>query len=58
MSYIERTARKIYPILNALKKVMLPEKKVNKVVRSGRRQKSRDPKQTVLRMEPAEEEEI
>jgi hypothetical protein len=26
-SYIERTARKLYPILNVLKKKMIPEKK-------------------------------
>ena len=27
MSYIEKTARKLYPILNELKKRMVPEKK-------------------------------
>jgi len=27
MSYIEKTARKLYPILNELKKRMIPEKK-------------------------------
>ena len=27
MSYIERTARKLFPILNELKKRMVPEKK-------------------------------
>ena len=29
MSYIERTARKLYPILTALKKRMIKEKKPN-----------------------------
>lgn len=33
MSYIEKTARKLYPILNELKKRMVPEKK--KVVQSA-----------------------
>lgn len=27
MSYIEKTARKLYPILKELKKIMIPEKK-------------------------------
>jgi hypothetical protein len=30
MSYIERTARKLFPILNELKKRMIPEKKRKK----------------------------
>ena len=30
MSYIERTARKLYPILSELKKRMIPEKRRKK----------------------------
>jgi hypothetical protein len=36
MSYIERTARKLFPILNELKKRMIPEKRHKKsAVSSG-----------------------
>ena len=40
MSYIERTARKLFPILNEVKRRMIPEKKRNmSSQRSGRVQK-------------------
>ena len=41
MSYIERTARKIYPILNCLKKRMIPEKKIKSANAIGRSSGSR-----------------
>lgn len=41
MSYIEKTARKLYPILNVLKKRMIPEKKYSKIITDSDRKSSR-----------------
>lgn len=41
MSYIEKTARKLFPILNELKKRMVPEKKrVSSSASVGKKRKS------------------
>jgi len=42
MSYIEKTARKLYPILSELKKRMVPEKK--RIQSSSKQKKSRSSK--------------
>jgi hypothetical protein len=41
MSYIEKTARKLYPILNQLKKQMIPEKKAKEMISESDRKSTR-----------------
>ena len=61
MSYIEKTARKLFPILNELKKRMVPEKKrIASSASPANRRRSGQPKKhgnaSVLTLEANEEE--
>ena len=57
-SYIERTARKLYPILTTLKKRMIPEKKVKDTVKEHREamKKGLKEKGKVLMLEAEDED--
>lgn len=57
MSYIEKTARKLYPILQELKKRMVPEKKrINSSARSIKRKQRGSKEGKVVTLDPHEDE--
>ena len=55
MSYIEKTARKLYPILIELKKRMVPEKKRIQSTNKNKNNVSRGANNSMLIIDPIEE---